>query len=345
LDPILLMGFAPDGSQSPAIVFVRRRTDCLGPFFRSTQNNEVSMLTDPLWGSTGDISVPSPQQLAQGFSCGSADPALFNWLFQQVYGEIGDVISTMGGLTPDASDITQVRQAIEAYVGARVGAPTMTLLTSGVAATWSPGATTRWLILLVQGAGGAGGGAAGNGAGTSASGGGGGAGGWSLAIEATPAATYTYTVGAGGVSGSAGSHAGGAGGTTQIAGGVRSITVTGGGGGFGDLATVVGTTSVGGSGGVATGGNLNVGGALGRCGASADATLASVANGGNALLGVGGVGGITSGGSGAMHGSPGSGFGGGGGGGVATGVSTTTLRFGGAGGNGAIVIWEFKNAN
>jgi hypothetical protein len=74
------------------------------------------MLTDPLWGSTGDLSVPSTQQMAQGFTCGSADPALFNWLFQQVHGEIDDVISTLGGLTPDAGDLTQVRQAIEAYV-------------------------------------------------------------------------------------------------------------------------------------------------------------------------------------------------------------------------------------
>jgi hypothetical protein len=85
------------------------------------------MLTDPLWGSTGDISLPSSQQLARGFSCGPADPALFNWLFQQVYGEMGDVIVNLGGLSPDAADMTQLRQSIMAHVVDAMSAPIATL--------------------------------------------------------------------------------------------------------------------------------------------------------------------------------------------------------------------------
>lgn len=50
---------------------------------------------------------------------GSVVPATF---FNTIQDELLDVIETLGGLTPAAGDLTQLRQAIEAYVASRLAA-------------------------------------------------------------------------------------------------------------------------------------------------------------------------------------------------------------------------------
>jgi hypothetical protein len=57
-------------------------------------------LFDPLWASDDQapITTPSADQIEAGFSCGEADPGLFNWLFQNIQStinalNIGDMAS------------------------------------------------------------------------------------------------------------------------------------------------------------------------------------------------------------------------------------------------------------
>lgn len=166
--------------------------------------------------------------------------------------------------------------------------------------------------ILVVGAGGGGGGNAGGGNG----GGGGGGGGLAFAVQALTAGTkYTVVVGAGGAGG-VGAGSGSAGGDSAFAG---TSTVTGFGGSGGTVSSGGGT---GGAGGSALNGFVNTTGQTGDTRSAPDG-----GDGGASALGLmapGGVGAV---------GESSAGYGGGGGG-----AGGTSLRNGGAGGTGLVII-------
>ena len=185
-----------------------------------------------------------------------------------------------------------------------------------------PAGITSIFIRTVAG----GGGGTGGNITISEAGSGGGGGGYAEKLILSPAATYAYTVGAGGA-GSPPSQAGNAGTATTIAG------IAGGAGGAGGAVTGAGT-NLAGSGGTPTGGDINVIGGNGAAGDYGDT--------GN-YYGVGGSGGSSRFGDGGtcprnqngVLGTNGK-FGGGGGGG-ASGNGTA-----GSGGSGYIEIWEYS---
>lgn len=72
------------------------------------------------FGRDADKRLPTTDERQNGFPCGPADIRLFNGLFNRVESEIGEVID-FAGLTPDDTDFTQLRQAIEALIAAATG--------------------------------------------------------------------------------------------------------------------------------------------------------------------------------------------------------------------------------
>ena len=108
-------------------------------------------------------------------------------------------------------------------------------LTSGAGATYTPGADVSAMIVDGVGGGGGAGGADGQGPGTIALPTAGSGGGWFSLFIVNPAASYTYTIGAGGTGGAAGNNNGTAGGTTSFTDGTNTATAPGGGGGGGHL--------------------------------------------------------------------------------------------------------------
>jgi hypothetical protein len=146
---------------------------------------------------------------------------------------------------------------------------TVTVYTSG-SGTYTTPANVKAIFVQCWGGGGSGGG--GNGA--SGRGVGGGGGGYSQKLIASPSATYSYAVGAGGTAATQGNN-GNTGGTTTF--GTSLLTCNGGTGG----ATATGVVMAGVSGGAASGGDLNItgGGSITLNGA------AFAAPGGNSPLG------------------------------------------------------------
>lgn len=63
----------------------------------------------------GDKRFPDATEREQGFPCGPADRKLFNGLYHRIEAELREVI-TFAGITPSDSDLTQVRQAIQAMI-------------------------------------------------------------------------------------------------------------------------------------------------------------------------------------------------------------------------------------
>jgi hypothetical protein len=179
------------------------------------------------------------------------------------------------------------------------------------------------VALYVEGVGGGGGGG-----GTVApplsnyvGGGGGGGGGYSAVYIATPAASYSYTVGAGGAAGAAG-------GTTSFG---AVLTATGGGAGGVGQDTNTHKQASGGVGGVGTVG-LASGGSDGQHGAPGVGGIGGSSHfGGTTQSAVADSAAIVNGNAGAL-------FGGGGGGGASGAQSGTAL--GGVGGRGMIRVWE-----
>ena len=133
-------------------------------------------------------------------------------------------------------------------------------LTTPGSGTYTPTAGTKRILVEVWGGGGGGGGV--DGIATSghwAKGGCGGGGGYcSKWIASGLAASYSYTVGAGGAGGNAGANTGATGGTSTFSGTGISLTANGGDGGAGKTAESGGTLSYGHPGGSASGGDLNV---------------------------------------------------------------------------------------
>ena len=213
------------------------------------------------------------------------------------------------------------------------------VLTSGAAATYTKpaGITAIWVECL--GGGGAGGGATTTGVTLTASGGGG-SGGYCRKWITSAAASYTYTIGAGGtgVAGAAGNNGAA---TTFTDGGSVNMSAGGGtGGGESQVLAAAGPQSTGGTGGTASGGDINMPGICGGFG--------EVNTGWGALGGVGApsffagspnsatVVGVTGSANGNASGAN-TGAGGGGGAGNADAAANT----GGNGGSGVIIVWEF----
>jgi hypothetical protein len=203
------------------------------------------------------------------------------------------------------------------------------ILTSGTSYTTPSNCTSIYVEAV-------GGGAAGCGTTNTGVGAGGGAGAYCAKyFTVTGSTAYTYAIGSGGAAGTA--STGPSGGNTTFTVGATTITA---GGGVGGGRTVSGTAPdfrIGGVGGTATNGDLNVPGGCGQQAtwgsAGVGAAMDFSGSGGSSVFGGAGAGISGSGGA----GSAGS-FGGGGGGGNS---STATSNNGGAGGNGVIRIWEF----
>jgi hypothetical protein len=184
------------------------------------------------------------------------------------------------------------------------------ILTSGTSYTTPANCTS----IYVECVGGGGGGGFGSASATGAGSGGGSGAYCAKYFTVTPSTSYTYAIGSGGAAVTAG-------GNTTFTVGATTITAGGGGGG--------GTNALGGAGGSATNGDLNVtGGAGGSTRLGSD--LGGVA--GSSFFGGAGRGSTTGVGTAGAAG-------GGGGGGGRPGSGTTS---GGAGGAGLIRIWEYS---
>lgn len=72
------------------------------------------------FGRDADKRLPTNDERANGFPCGPADIRLFNGMFNRIESEIGEVIS-FAGLTPDDTNFTQLREAIESLINAATG--------------------------------------------------------------------------------------------------------------------------------------------------------------------------------------------------------------------------------
>ncbi|TBW32618.1 hypothetical protein EYW49_22020 [Siculibacillus lacustris] len=224
-----------------------------------------------------------------------------------------------GRATVAADPTAAMDVATKQYVDAKGVAGIQFITATG---TYTPTAGTVAALVFAQGAGGGGGGPATTG--TLGAGGGGGGGALAVALVTSPTST-TVTIGAGG----AGSNtaAGSAGGSTSF--GTAAVAGGGAGGlvGFNDGTGLF--YSSGGVGGTATAGTVQLKGAPGTAAANV-----APGTGGAGLFGTGGgVHGMVSPGT---PRSPGAGVNGGGGGGA------EDSQTGGTGGNGCVLIIEFK---
>jgi hypothetical protein len=205
---------------------------------------------------------------------------------------------------------------------------------------WTKPTGLSYIIVEVQGGGGGGGGSTV----ATATGSGGGAGGYArrTIAAASLGATENMTVGSGGAGGTSGG-AGTAGGSSTF-GTTPFCTACGGAGG---LTGGTNDAKLGGSGGLATSGDVNNQGGDGGASASPGTTTVSgtvagagqyAGGGGTSFFGGGGSAGKKSATGAAVVGQPGKAYGSGGGGGA--GVSGTSAS-GGAGKQGIIIVWEF----
>ncbi len=210
----------------------------------------------------------------------------------------------------------------------------ITTLTSG-SGTYTTPTGCRAIRVKAVGAGGGGGGAgSAGGSGRAACGGGGGYGGVVEDFITSPAASYTYAVGALGSGGAAGVNAGSAGGDTTFSdGGSLSLTAGGGAGGAGSGSTASNTQNLGGLGGTATGGDLNIPGDPGECGLIVGGDISNLGKGASGPLGSPGRQTLSA------DGADASGFGAGGGGG--SGQDNSFARAGGDGVGGLILVEEY----
>lgn len=135
--------------------------------------------------------------------------------------------------------------------------------------TWNKPARCKRVVVRVVGGGGSGGGAGTTGGGQAACAGGGGGGGYAekLYLASALAGSEPVTVGAGGAAAAAGSNPGNQGATSDFANGKAYVVqATGGGGGVGMAATGGPFSANPGTGGVGSGGDLNVIGSQGGIG-------------------------------------------------------------------------------
>lgn len=141
-----------------------------------------------------------------------------------------------------------------------ISAPTVEWLTSGTAATYTVLSGAKKLEVQAWGAGGGSGGVDGQVGGSAISGPGAGGGYCFLSIS-TPAASYTYSIGAAGTGGASGNNSGTAGGATTFTDGAGvNLSANGGALGAGMLGSAGNSAAAGAVGGTATGGDINISG-------------------------------------------------------------------------------------
>ena len=242
-------------------------------------------------------------------------------------GTAGQVLTSAGAGTP-----------IFAAMGALLNIQVFSAAGSG---TYTPTAGTSRIYFRMVGGGGAGGGTGAT-AGTYYAGGGGGAGGYCEGIITVVAASYPYTVGAGGVGGTG---TGGNGGSTTLGaalytanGGNGAITGASSGGGTGALSNGTGAT-----GGTASGGTLNLTGGSGGTGRAFGANYSTLGGAGaGSIFGTGGFAAFNMYYSSAIAITGQSAVSPGSGGGGAINCSAALNANGGNGAPGIIIIYEYK---
>ena len=217
--------------------------------------------------------------------------------------------------------------------------PTITVLTSGTAATYTTPAGVTYLKVRGVGPGGGGGGCATAGA-AAASGEGGSSGAYFEKLIRTQSATYTYTIGVGGAGGTAGNNPGADGSAaTSFTDGTLTLSAAAGKGGSGGgaAASPLFTGSLATGGVTATGGDINLPGSAGGLRFVGSASQGSGGAGGASHLGASVRNAVNS----SAVGVVGANYGSGGSGGQD--INGTAARAGGAGSNGVIIIEEFYN--
>lgn len=206
------------------------------------------------------------------------------------------------------------------------------ILTSGT--SYTTGADCSKIKVTVIGGGGGGGGCTSVASAAAAAGGGGSGAKAEKTFDVSPSTAYTYAIGSGGAgnSGAAGSD----GGSSTFAVGATTVTAPGGKGAPVATAATTLTARAGGDGGAtATNGDHNKGGNPGTYGVVliVAGPIVASGSGGSGVYGDGGLGLVAVGNGNAATGN------GGGGGGAATGAST--VRTGGAGSGGVIIVEEY----
>lgn len=254
----------------------------------------------------------------------------------------GQVIIGSTGATPTAATLTALANsgiditnaAASITIGTNGVLKSFQIFTSGTAATYTKPAGINNILVECVGGGGGGGGAAST-ITSAASAAGGGAGGYCRKLITSAASTYTYTVGAAANGGSAGNNAGTAGNNTTFS----TLTANGGGAGGGGVSTAtVGAFSSVGTGGTASGGDINLTGGAGTIGLSLGTNSALSGAGGNSHF-AGGAPQVATSASSTAGNDAAANSGSGGSGGASSGTSAAA-----AGGNGAaglIIVWEF----
>lgn len=165
--------------------------------------------------------------------------------------------------------------------------PTVTILTTGTAATYTTPTGATSLIVEMIGGGGGGGGVANSSTSTSGAAGSGGGGGKVRHLISTPPASLIYTVGAGGSGGAAGANNGSDGTASTVAdGGSLSLSAGAGSGGSAVTASASFLRGVGGAGGSSSGGDENVTGEWGLNGTTYDADITCFPVGGAGFHGI-----------------------------------------------------------
>ncbi|MBE3637460.1 glycine-rich domain-containing protein [Mangrovicoccus algicola] len=192
--------------------------------------------------------------------------AVFDWLVTGAAPAISSVASEMNAaLAGDPGSVVEAVGDIQDRLGPGYlpGAPVYLQSGSG---NWAVPAGLKALEIRVFGAGGAAGGVDGSGGTDDATSGGGGGGGYCRHFhQHVPGQSYSYQVGAGGVS-AAGNAAGTDGGASSFASsGSLALSAGGGRGGSGDAGKNTGQAN-GGAGGMASGGTLNLTGQAGGMG-------------------------------------------------------------------------------
>lgn len=197
--------------------------------------------------------------------------------------------------------------------------------------TWTKLGSLLYVVVELVGGGGGSGGTQATSGGQDAASGAGGGGGYSRKIiqAAALGATETVTVGAGGAAGG-NNAAGGTGGTSSFG---AHCSGAGGGGGEAGGATGITLATLGGNGGTALDGDLNIPGQAGGLGQVLGGERTYMATGGASHLGHGGRPGRNN------VGNPGTAYGGGGGGSTAD--SNVVSRGGAAGGAGVVIVTAY----
>jgi hypothetical protein len=271
-----------------------------------------TVLADSATSATSLTGTSTSNILNSALGSGTADNTTY-LRGDRTFQTIATMTATTGGLVPTPpNDVNQFLRGNGTFgaVSSIGRLYNITRYATAGSGTYTKPANINRLLVRAIGGGGGGGGCSGGGAG------GGGGGGYGDLFITSPAASYSYTVGAAGTGGGTSGTNGGNGGATTIAG----ISAGGGNGGTGST----GSGGAGGAGGSTSGGGANM-----RGGGGSSNSSAFGGNGGNCVLAGGGNGGSSSAGAGGTTG-------GGGGGGAGT------SAVGGIGGAGYIEIWEFE---